>query len=553
MRRSILPFLILTLLTACGEVQEAAPEPMAEAFWPSPETNSTPKVLLIGIDGIRVDVMREVPTPNMDALAAAGAFSEEAQNVRPTVSGPCWSSILIGVGPEKHGVVNNDFSTNQYADYPDFLTRIEMVKPELGTFAAIDWLPLGADAAGGPLIGDAVDRKVVLDGYEFGWLEADSISVVATVNELRTGNSDALFVYMGAPDEISHNIGGIGLEYRDAIAAADRHVGRLVEAVKNRPTFPQEDWLILVVTDHGRTETGGHGGDSPEETTVFYLASGPSAQIGTPEGPITVMDFPVTALTHLGIQIDPAWGLDGHVVGLPLPADTLRILAYNTHHGAGMDGVLDLERIAGVIRAVHPDVVTLQEIDQRVERTGGVDQAATYGSLTGMEAIFGDFMPYQGGEYGMALLSRHPIVDWENRRLPPGAEPRTTLAAKISLPGSGREVWVAGIHFYRTEEERLAQARQTASAFSGVRAPVFLVGDFNSQPHTTVLNFLEEEWDIPTKEGVPFTFPADGPEREIDFILVRPGGARYRVLEYRVLEESVASDHRPIFMVVELF
>lgn len=316
MRRPVLPFLILIVLTACGGGEEAKPEAQAEAFWPTPEEGATPKVLLIGIDGIRVDVMREVPTPNMDALAAAGAFSEDARNVLPSVSGPCWSSILIGVGPEKHGVHNNDFSTNHYAEYPDFLTRIETVKPELGTFAAIDWLPLGADSDGGPLISNAIDKKVVLDGYEFGWLEADSISVIATANELRTGNSDALFVYLGAPDVVSHDIGGIGQEYRDAIATADRHVGRLVEAVKNRPTFSQEDWLILVVTDHGRTEEGGHGGDSPEEITVFYLASGPSAQVGTPEGPITIMDFPVTALAHLGVQIDPAWGLDGHVVGL---------------------------------------------------------------------------------------------------------------------------------------------------------------------------------------------------------------------------------------------
>ena len=233
--------------------------------------------------------------------------------------------------------------------------------------------------------------------------------------------------------------------------------------------------------------------------------------------------------------------------------DTLRILAYNTHHGEGMDRVLDLERIAGVIRSVSPHVVTLQEIDEGVERTGVVDQAAMYGALTKMDAIFGDFMPYQGGEYGMALLSRHPIVEWENHRLPPGPEPRSTLAARIRLPNTGREVWVAGIHFYRTEEERLAQAHRTVEAFSGEEAPVFLVGDFNSQPHTAVLDFLEEEWAIPEKDGIPFTFPADGPEREIDFVLIRPGSARYRILEYRVLGESVASDHRPVFMVVELF
>lgn len=316
MRRSILPVLTLSLFTACGDAPEAAPEAIAEAFWPTPQANATPKVLLIGIDGVRVDVMEELATPNLDALAAAGSFSQEAQNVRPTVSGPCWSSMLIGVGPEKHGVVNNDFSSNRYPEYPDFLTRIEMVRPELGTFAAVDWLPLGTEDAGGPLISDDIDQKIALDGYEFGWLEADSMSVDATIDELRTGDSDALFVYLGAPDEISHNIGGIGLEYRDAIETADRHVGRLLEAVKGRVNFAGEDWLILVATDHGRTETGGHGGDSPEETTIFFLASGPSALVGTPSSAPSIMDLPVTALAHLGIEIDPAWGLDGSVVGL---------------------------------------------------------------------------------------------------------------------------------------------------------------------------------------------------------------------------------------------
>jgi len=309
-------------LSGCGTDQERLSTAGAEApFWTDPAAGAIPKVLFIGIDGVRVDVLRDVPTPNLDALAAAGAFTDHASNVRPTVSGPCWSSMLIGVGPEKHGVVSNDFSTNRYGSYPDFLTRIEMVRPELETFAAVDWLPLGTDDSGGPLISDAVDRRVILDGYEHGWSEADSMSVDATVREIREGDPDALFVYLGAPDEISHNLGGIGGAYRDAIAAADRHVGRMVEAVKRRESFATEDWLILVATDHGRTEDGSHGGDSPEETTIFYLASGPSARVGTPQPPVTLMDIAPTALTHLGIPVDPDWGLDGRPVGIEAGAD----------------------------------------------------------------------------------------------------------------------------------------------------------------------------------------------------------------------------------------
>jgi hypothetical protein len=94
------------------------------------------------------------------------------------------------------------------------------------------------------------------------------------------------------------------------------HVGRLVAAVRNRPTYDREDWLILVSTDHGHRDEGGHGGDSPEERTVFFLASGPSVTKGTLPDDVNIVDVAVTALAHLGITIDPAWHLDGRVSGL---------------------------------------------------------------------------------------------------------------------------------------------------------------------------------------------------------------------------------------------
>ena len=198
----------------------------------------------------------------------------------------------------------------------DAFTLLESVKPELNTYAVADWLPLVSDDAGGPLIAEDIDRRIVLNGYELGWLEADSVSVAMTLEELRTGDPDVLFVYIGAPDEISHTIGGIGREYTESIATADRQLGQLLEGIRGRSSFLQEDWLVLVVTDHGRTETGGHGGESPEETTIFYLASGPSAAVGTPSGSPATVDLVTTAFAHLGVPVDPAWELDGHVVGL---------------------------------------------------------------------------------------------------------------------------------------------------------------------------------------------------------------------------------------------
>jgi predicted AlkP superfamily pyrophosphatase or phosphodiesterase len=273
-------------------------------------------VLVIGIDGVRPDILADVPTPNLDDLAAEGAYSAEARTGYPSVSGPGWSSLLLGVWPEKHGVTDNTFEGKRYDRYPDFLTRIEQVRPELSTFAVADWLPIVGHRDGGPVISDAVDDKHVLDGYELGWPQADSQSVALAVDALTRGDPDALFVYLGNPDETSHEHGSIGEEYRMALALADRHVGELVAAVRNRPSYETEDWLILSSTDHGRRPDGGHGGDTPEERTIYYLASGPSAARGALESPIGVVDVAVTALAHLGIPVDPVWEMDGRVVGL---------------------------------------------------------------------------------------------------------------------------------------------------------------------------------------------------------------------------------------------
>ena len=297
----------LLLSTACaGEAPEADANDEAVR----------PKVIIIGIDGIRPDVLADVPTPNLDALADAGLFIDDARTGFPSVSGPGWSSMLNGVWPEKHGVLGNDFEDDRYDEYPDFLTRIEQVRPDLNTFAVADWRPLVASDDQRHPIGDGIDRKEVLDGYETGWAEGDSMSVELAVSHLSDADPDALFVYLGNPDEVSHGAGSIGQEYREAIALADRHVGMLIEAIQSRASYAAEDWLVLSSTDHGRTEQGGHGGDTPEERTIYLLASGSSVDPSLRPDAAFIVDVPVTALAHLGITIDPAWRLDGQPIGI---------------------------------------------------------------------------------------------------------------------------------------------------------------------------------------------------------------------------------------------
>ncbi len=226
---------------------------------------------------------------------------------------------------------------------------------------------------------------------------------------------------------------------------------------------------------------------------------------------------------------------------------TLRILAYNVRHGAGMDDVVDLTRAARVIRELQPDVVALQEIDNRTTRTDGVDQAARLGELTGMHAAFGTFMNYAGGQYGMALLSKYPLSDVTNHRLPDGAEPRSALAARIRPDDPASDVVIVGIHLYSSAEERLAQAQRIVDILEDERAAVILVGDFNSTPDSPVISLLARTWTIPDKGTDHLTFPSHDPSREIDYIMYRPTD-RFEVIALDVIDEPLASDHRPVLL-----
>ena len=272
-----------------------------------------PRVLVIGIDGVRVDILARADTPTLDSLAEAGFFSDEAKTRVRTVSGPGWSSMLTGVRTAKHGVDSNNFAGNRYSEWPDFLTRIESARPELGTFAVVDWPPLGTTDSGGPLLSDRIDVKLNFDGETDGYGPADAQSVEAAVTHLRSAPVHAAFVYLGDPDVVSHDTDSFSDEYVASIETSDAQVEELLDALRSRPGYADEDWLILVSTDHGRNDAGGHGGTSPSETTIFFLASGPSVSPGRTDCPPEIVDVAATALAHLGIVTE---GLDGTPRGL---------------------------------------------------------------------------------------------------------------------------------------------------------------------------------------------------------------------------------------------
>jgi len=229
----------------------------------------------------------------------------------------------------------------------------------------------------------------------------------------------------------------------------------------------------------------------------------------------------------------------------------LRVLTYNIHHGEGVDGKLDLERIAGVINAVEPDLVALQEVDQKTERTGKVDQPAELARLTKMNAAFGGNLRYQGGDYGNMVLSRFPIKQQRNHKLPSfdEGEPRGVLEVEVELPDQAGAITFLSTHFDHRppDQERIASAKTILELT--LQPLAILAGDLNDLPESKTLAALGKTWKSPSEKPLP-TIPVPTPKRQIDYVLFKPAD-RWKVVEARVLEEAIASDHRPLLVVLE--
>lgn len=223
---------------------------------------TTKKVLIIGIDGCRPDALHQANTPNIDALIANGIFSPDALNDDITISGPGWSANLCGVWSNKHLVTGNNFSGNNYDEYPHIFKYIEAFNPELHTVSICHWGP--------------INDFITLDHADFKLNESSDAEVASqTASYLTVNDPDILFIHLDDPDHAGHTQGFSPEvpEYIQAIEDVDGHIGTVLQSIYGRPSFSTEDWLVLVTTDHGGTGFS-HGGTSLEEENVFFIASG---------------------------------------------------------------------------------------------------------------------------------------------------------------------------------------------------------------------------------------------------------------------------------------
>jgi len=263
----------------------------------------------------------------------------------------------------------------------------------------------------------------------------------------------------------------------------------------------------------------------------------------------------VRALLAAGTCLLLSPGLVNARVANARHSERLRVMTYNIHVGIGVDKALDLGRIAEVINREQPDLVGLQEVDRGVERTHRVDQIKELARLTRMEYAFAPNLNYQGGQYGVAVLSRFPILAIDHRRYAGrrASERRGFIRVEVAV-GKQRVNFVTTHLDHQFNDARVFETTQLLSALEDVHTPLIVVGDFNDEPagdaYKLMLTRFADVWEVSGNRAAGLTYPAGKPLKRIDYIFhgkadgIRVKGAR--------VTDSPASDHLPLVADFEL-
>lgn len=263
----------------------------------------------------------------------------------------------------------------------------------------------------------------------------------------------------------------------------------------------------------------------------------------------------ILAASSSGGSLPVSSALTQNAVSKPAKAVSLRVMTYNVHHcnPPSKSGYIDVDAIVKTIKAQHPDLVALQEIDVNTRRSGAINQAGEIAKALNMHFFFGKAINHDGGEYGVVILSKYPLSETVVHRLPTKAEtkgePRVLATAKVILAG-GAAIRFGSTHLdaQRDSVNRQMQIQEIGSIASSEKLPFIIAGDFNATPESGVIKALDANFTRTCQVCEP-TIPVDKPTKAIDFVGYTPTN-KFEVLNHQVIPEKYASDHLPVVAVV---
>ena len=218
----------------------------------------------------------------------------------------------------------------------------------------------------------------------------------------------------------------------------------------------------------------------------------------------------------------------------------LKLMSYNIRNAKGMDNVRNVQRIVNVINNEAPDVVAVQELDSMTTRSNQTFVLAEVAERTQMHASYAPAIDFQGGKYGIGILSKDKPLDIQTYPLPGREEKRMLMVAEF------KDYFFACTHLSLTEEDRLTSLEIIKNSVKSNQKPFFLAGDLNDTPNSKFIQALQEDFLILTNTKKP-TYPAPEPKETIDYIAAWKGNTdNFANLSAQVVEEPLASDHRPL-------
>lgn len=222
--------------------------------------------------------------------------------------------------------------------------------------------------------------------------------------------------------------------------------------------------------------------------------------------------------------------------------NTLKLMTYNIRNANGMDDVCNFQRIANVINNASPDVVAIQEVDSMTKRSGQKYVLGEIAGRTQMHAYFAPAIDFDGGKYGIGLLTRQVPVRLQTIPLPGREEARALVLAEFE------DYIYCCTHMSLTEEDRMESLKIVKSFTTPYKKPLFLAGDMNAEPESDFIKELQKDFQL-LSNPKQHTYPAPEPKETIDYIAALKSNANgFALISARVLNEPVASDHRPILV-----
>jgi len=324
------------------------------------------KVLFIGIDGCVWKAITATNAPNLKTLMDQSYTSTNALAEIPTWSSNGWSALFTGVGVAKHKASDNSFSGSDFVNYPSFFRQVKTSLPALRTASVVTWSSINTYIVATP------DVTVKVNSAN------DNQTETRIIQEITSSNTDVAFCHFDNVDHAGHasNYRTTTPMYMDSVKAVDARVGRILTALKARPTYNNEDWLVVVATDHGGDLS--HGGSSYLEQNAFIILNNsaiapqlvntlPTTATESQPHAITTVDFKTNvygqlpALGNLNLSATSSFTIEFRARATTATSDP--VIIGNKNWASGYNKGIIIANRNGVIRANFGDGTNRLDID----------------------------------------------------------------------------------------------------------------------------------------------------------------------------------------------